>query len=101
MALPDRAAPKEIEALISDWIATRFEFACLEVPEVTERLRLEHGLIALLALHPIGPPSPNWTGRRASSPDISASGLWNTQHVRGFPLTDKELERLTFLATLS
>lgn len=59
MSMPDGLLPKDAEALLSGAIADRFSFACIAVPEKSERMHLERSLIAQLARHPIGSPSPD------------------------------------------
>ena len=86
------------ETDLSVVIAKHFSFCCIPVTDKSERLHLERGLIALLALAALGPPSSAWLGQFATSGAIRSSGLWNTQHVAGAPLTPNELERLQLLA---
>jgi hypothetical protein len=58
---------------------------------------LEAGLIALLAQQLIGNPSAEWLGRHAANPKIHKSGLWNTEHIDGKPLTFEQVQRLKHL----
>ena len=80
--------------MVSQVLTERFTFCCIRVDGAAERLKLESGLIALLAKHPIGSPSPDWLGRRAVYSAIRQSGLWNTQHVEGQCFGAAELDCL-------
>jgi hypothetical protein len=93
----------EVEVWVSKVLRESFTFRCVRVDSAAARLSLESGLIALLAQHPIGEPTPEWLGHHAAAGAIRLSGLWNTQHVSGEPLTDQQLERLSKLvpATMS
>jgi hypothetical protein len=101
MSMPDGLLPKDAEALLSGAIADRFSFACIAVPEKSERMHLERSLIAQLARHPIGSPSPDWSGLRSASPGVRSSGLWNVMSLRGVGLTLAELDRLIELIQLA
>ena len=46
-----------LEAEVSRTLRDNFTFVCFRVDDGDERLRLESGLIALLAQHPLGSPS--------------------------------------------
>ena len=84
----------EIEEIVGAGLRAGFTFACIGVDTADERLSLERGLIALLAQHPLGRPSERWLGRRAASPVIRQTGLWNTQGVAAPPLTRAGFTRL-------
>jgi hypothetical protein len=75
----------ETESVVSLTLQEWFSFCCVRVDDPAERLNLERGLIALLALNPLGPLSGAWLGRDAVHPAIRSSGLWNTQHVGAEP----------------
>lgn len=87
----------EIEEQVSRELRNNFTFVCFSVDTREERLDIESGLIALLAQLPLGQPSDNWLGKYATSPDISRSGLWNTQHIGSTPLSITQLQRLAEL----
>ena len=97
---PGVPIPK-VEQTVSQVVRERFTFCCVRVDDQAERLKLERGLIALLARHPLGPPSEGWLGRHAAHLAIRRSGLRNTQPVEARPLTSAGLARLTELAGLS
>jgi hypothetical protein len=91
----------EIEPLVAAALRERFTFSYVRVDDASERLRIEAGLIALLAQHPLAPPSPTWLGRWAFAPAILRSGLWNTQKVDSVPLDEEGFRRLRSLAAES
>ena len=88
-----------VEEEVSRRLREEFTFVCFEVPGRIERLELERGLIALLAQHPVAPPSSAWLGRNAGASEIRETGLWNTQHCRSMPLTPEEFELFRRRAT--
>jgi hypothetical protein len=92
-AAPGARIP-EVEAALSAYFAAHFTFACIPINGRVNRLRLESGLISLVANYPIRAPSETWLGRYASREEIQSSGLWNTQHIRGLPLSSSDLEFL-------
>jgi hypothetical protein len=87
----------ELNAQVNGVLCSTFTFACLHVDEASERLRLESGLIALLAQHPLGGPSRRWLGRHAVTNEIRSSGLWNTRHLDDDPLPAADLSRIDCL----
>jgi hypothetical protein len=90
LAVDPAAKIQELEASISRVLEERFSFACFRVDDCANRLRLEAGLIGLLAQHPLALPSDTWLGHRAERPEIGASGLWNTQHVASPPISPED-----------
>lgn len=84
----------EVEERVGQELREQFTFCAIPVAHASEGLRLERGLIALLAQEPLGPPSRAWLGRHALRPEIRDSGLWNTQHLKAKPLDDAGLARL-------
>jgi len=92
-----RTPMPEAEAAVTTEIRERFTLRCIPVPDKDERLALERGIIALLAQHPIAPPSDTWLGRHAAPAEIRRTGLWNTQHINADPLTTKQWVRLESL----
>jgi len=88
----------ELEARISEYLRKNMTFICIPVDEEAERLRLEEGLIATLTMDPSFGPSSNWLGLNSPVPEIARSGLWNSQHLQGRPLSPEELERVKQLA---
>lgn len=80
----------DVEEWVSRELRDRFSFICFPVDSVEECLSLKKGLIALLAQHPLGCPSRSWLGHHALNPDISSSGLWNTQYVWSQPLSPSQ-----------
>ena len=53
---------------------------------------------AFLNMDPSFGPSSNWLGLNSPMPEIARSGLWNSQHLQGRPLSPEELERVKQLA---
>jgi hypothetical protein len=88
----------KLEARISEYLRKNITFICIPVDEEAERLRLEEGLIASLTMDPSFGPSSNWLGLNSPMPEIARSGLWNSQHLQGKPLSPEELERVKQLA---
>ncbi|HHW03014.1 MAG TPA: hypothetical protein GXX35_09410 [Thermoanaerobacterales bacterium] len=88
----------ELEAKISRYLRDNITFVCFPVDEEAERLRLEEGIIATLNRDPSFGPSNNWLGLNNPASEISSSGLWNKQGLKGQPLSDEELERVKWLA---
>jgi hypothetical protein len=91
---------REVEETVSRHLRGFFTFVWVSVPTKEARLSLESGLIALLAQHPAGLPSPSWLGRYAD-PNIAASGLWNTQHLTSPVITEAQLTELRRFAQTS
>lgn len=87
---PSKVFPA-VEEMVSRLLADRYTFAVIRIEEKADRLRLEAGLIAALSAEPLGVPSANWLGHYSISPEIRTSGLWNTHHVGGHPITENEL----------
>ena len=83
-----------VEARVDQRLRDDFSYACLRVDNQRDRVELERGLIALVARHSPGEPSPTWLGRYAVAERIRCSGLWNTQHVNGDRLTRDQVLRL-------
>ena len=90
-----------LEAEVSRTLRGNFTFVCFPVDNREERLRLEGGLIALLAQHPLRGPSTGWLGRHALAGEIRSSGLWNVQHIADDPITPADLERLSELVQVT
>lgn len=88
------AAEAEHERNVSHYIRA-MPFVWLPVPTkpdgTSERGYLERNCIALLS--GAEPASPDWLGHHAVNPAISASGLWNVNHVHD-QYRPKSLDRL-------
>jgi hypothetical protein len=83
----------EVERAVSRVLHERSGFVCVRVPRADDRKDLEGGLIALLAQHPVGPPSPTWLGRNAAAREIQRAGLWNVQDIDAEPLSPDEIDQ--------
>ncbi|MBE9565640.1 MAG: hypothetical protein IMF16_02695 [Proteobacteria bacterium] len=90
-----------VETEVSRTLRGNFTFVCFRVDNGGERLRLESGLIALLAQHPLVSPSARWLGRCAVADKIQSSGLWNVQHVADDPITPTDFRRLEGLVQVT
>jgi hypothetical protein len=99
-----RRTEKELEGNVSRYIGTMpLLWVPVEDPpsSLSRRAYIERNSIALLsnALVPqyarLDPPSPHWLGQRCPHPDVSRSGLWNSDHVNYAydPLFLDELEK--------
>jgi len=95
-----RHFPK-LNAQVGEALCNTFTFTCFRVNETRERLRLESGLIALLAQHPLGGPSRRWLGRHAVTGEIRSSGLWNVQHLDDEPLAAADYRRVELLVLMT
>ena len=84
-----------IEAQVSKWLRENTYFRCFLVDDRDERRRLESGLIALFSQHPLGNPSDDWLGKHAVDERVRHSGLWNSNHVFGAPLTQEDFDLLS------
>jgi len=72
------------------------------ISDMTERNRMEEGLVTSLAACPLCRASPHWLGIHAYNPNVKESGLWNSDYVRGsLPLTEAEVRRFEALADRS
>jgi hypothetical protein len=84
----------ELEKAISTRFAVTFTFSVVRIDEMSDRLRLEAGLIASLSSETAVPPSSNWLGHHSTVAAVRAYGLWNKNHVGGIPLSVTDLELL-------
>jgi len=87
----------EVEARVSECLRNNFTFCCFTVEGQGNRLNLEKGIIALLAKHPLGRPTTDWLGKYAYEQRIGQSGLWNTQQLDAEPLSEEQLEYMSWL----
>jgi len=84
---------KEYEQLITNYIRTNFSF--IVIPNLTnenERLRLEKGLIATFAQAIDKTSSEDWIGNYHPDKKIRDYKLWNIQHLKDTPLTEREIK---------
>ena len=87
---------REVEGEVTAYIRHRFRFAVLPVsPDKAQHLAFEADMIATVAQCPCCGPSPKWLGQYSPKAAIRDSGLWQTQHIRGKPLTFLSLERVS------
>lgn len=93
------ASDPQVEEVVSRQLRDNFTFAWIEVPYRNDRLKLEEGLIALLASDPRNAPSKKWLGQHSARNTISRTGLWNTDKTSGQPLTHQQFEQLLHLVS--
>lgn len=93
------ASDPQVEEVVSRQLRDNFTFAWIEVPYRNDRLALEEGLIALLALDSRNAPSKKWLGQYSARNTICRTGLWNTDKTSGQPLTHQQLEQLQHLVS--
>jgi len=80
-----------IEEKVSRLLSSKFSFCCVNIGSEAERIRLETGLIALLAQCKLGRPSDVWLGNYAKNQAIHQSGLWNVRGISDNPLCQEDL----------
>ena len=83
-----------LETAISARFAETFTFSVVQVDDVSDRLRLEAGLIASLSSDPLATPSELWLGYHSTVQAVRKAGLWNKLHVGGTPLSVVDFELL-------
>jgi len=94
----DTCRPLEDE--VSLLIREQFRFRCVAIARMQERNEMESRLIATLSACPVCLPSQNWLGKWAGNERVRSSGMWNSQHVGGSPITAHGLEKLSQLVVL-
>ena len=93
---------RSVEARVDRLLREHFRFRCVAISDMTERNRMEEGLVTSLAACPLCRASPHWLGIHAYNPNVKESGLWNSDYVRGsLPLTEAEVRRFEALADRS
>ena len=78
-------------------IRNKISFVVFEVKTKEERLCLEKKIIATLskaAKDGFIKPSQGWLGNFSPDPKVRQSGLWQSQHLDGEPLTSAEFDKL-------
>ena len=78
-------------------IRNKISFVVFEVETKEERLSLEKKIIATLskaAKDGFIKPSQGWLGNFSPDPKVRQSGLWQSQHLDGEPLTSAEFDKL-------
>jgi len=80
----------DVEEMVSKYLREVVTFSCIPIESERDRLELERGLIALLNQYPLGEFSEDWLGRSAVSEKIASSGMWNSHHLNGKPLSGDE-----------
>ena len=88
---------KELEKRISTYIHENLSFVVFEVKTKEERLFWEERIIATLskaANQGEIKPSDKWLGNFSPDPKVRQSGLWQSNHLNGEPLTSEEFDKL-------
>ncbi len=83
---------KEIEGLVSSYMRENIQFTCIRVDDRKDRLIIENALISTLNGSEDFNSSQNWLGRYNPKQEISSSGLWNTQGLKGNGFSDSEFK---------
>jgi hypothetical protein len=89
------------EERVTEYLRSRFLFACVRIDDQALRNHLEHRLIASVAQCRECTPSSGWLGLHAYPEKVRASGLWNANDVDGPGATREDLERFRGLAEAS
>ena len=85
---------KTIEGAVSSYLRSYFSFTCILVRNEKDRFRIEEALIATLNNANDFVSSEDWLGRHSPKQEISHSGLWNTQGLKGKVLSCGEVQAL-------
>jgi hypothetical protein len=86
---------RSTETELTELMDSLFTFCCIAIDALQERMRLEQGLIALLASQRYIPVDDEWLGQWAARPVVPATRLWNLEHIDATPLTLDEIPLLT------
>ncbi len=87
----DQAVLSRVEAEVSRYIVDSLTAAVVRIDDKATRLRFESHAIATVAQCPACSPSATWLGRYSPAEKIRDSGLWQTQHLTGSPLSPDDL----------
>lgn len=90
----DRDRLLAVEEEVSDYLARNLTFVALPVERKEDRITVERGLLATVALCGDCHPSAGWLGRSHRNSTIRHHGLWNIQGLTGQPLTVDEVDGL-------
>ena len=98
-SLDPKLFPVALEVEVSRYFEEMFTYSVVRVDDPSDRLRLEAGLIAALAVDPKPIPSERWLGHYSPVVAIQESGLWNRNHVHGLPVSSEDWALLCGLAS--
>ncbi|NLC40623.1 MAG: hypothetical protein GX763_06880, partial [Clostridiaceae bacterium] len=90
----DPSFQEEVEKRVSTFLRERFSFVCFPVVGISERLRLEEGIIATLNSTPDFGPSLEWSGMHSPEMEIRQSGMWLKEGLDGTHLSESEFSRI-------
>ena len=89
------------EELVTAYLQSNLQFACVRVNDQELRNHLERRLIASVAQCRACEPSRGWLGLRAYPENVRSTGTWNSDHVSGPLCTDSDIDTFRALARLS
>jgi hypothetical protein len=95
---------KRIESEITQLLRNNFWFKCIKLDSQTPRMGksgLEGALIGTLAQCPQCKASPNWLGRNSSKSQIREGKLWQIQHLKAQPITERDMETINIACSAS
>lgn len=75
-------------------IGESFRFVLLAAPDAERRKALKRNLLSTLAFAAENAPGPGWLGHHHDDANISQSGLWNLQEIRGGSLSPADLPQI-------
>jgi hypothetical protein len=87
-----------VESKVTEHIQGKLSFVVLRIPDKEQRTILQKQMIGTVAQCRHCPASANWLGRHHPKSQISAGGMWNSQHLRHHPLTSDSFDELKTLA---
>ena len=90
----DSVHQKSIERIVSQYMREHLSFTCFPVPTMTERHRLEEGIIALLNGTMDFCADSSWLGKHSPEHEIAQSGMWLKRGLDGRPLVENEYKKI-------
>jgi len=88
----DPTYQKKIEKDVSEYMRTHLTFACFPVLSMTERHRLEEGIISTLNMNNTFKASSDWLGKYSPESKIRGCGMWLKQGLNCTPLVEQEYD---------
>ena len=85
---------KSVEADVSKYMCEYVSFVCFPVQTMSERLRLEEGIISELYNTSDFTSSQTWLGKHSTENEITRSGMWLKRGLGGVPLTLGEYQQI-------
>lgn len=90
----DRVKLKQTEALVSEYIQSKFSFCIIPIVDHQERKYFEAKLISTVSNCHLCRPSAKWLGLHSPVAKIRESGLWNVTQLWKESLSWLELEKI-------